>query len=91
VQVLRSPHAHARILSIDTSAAEAMEGVEAVVTAADVPGVDGFGVFVHDQPVMARGNVRYVGEAVAEVAAEAINPVRPWKTNGILIRCSKGF
>jgi CO/xanthine dehydrogenase Mo-binding subunit/aerobic-type carbon monoxide dehydrogenase small subunit (CoxS/CutS family) len=70
VQVLRSPHAHARILSIDTSAAEAMEGVEAVITSADVPGEDGFGVFVNDQPIMARGKVRYVGEAVAAVAAE---------------------
>ena len=70
VQILRSPHAHARILSIDTSVAEAMEGVEAVITSADVPGEDGFGVFVNDQPVMARGKVRYVGEAVAAVAAE---------------------
>jgi aerobic-type carbon monoxide dehydrogenase small subunit (CoxS/CutS family) len=70
VQVLRSPHAHARILSIDTSPAEAMTGVEAVITSADVPGEDGFGVFVNDQPVMARGKVRYVGEAVAAVAAE---------------------
>ena len=70
VQVLRSPHAHARIVSIDTSAAEAMEGVEGVITAADVPGEDGFGVFVNDQPIMARGKVRYVGEAVAAVAAE---------------------
>ena len=70
VQVLRSPHAHARIVSIDTSAAEAMEGVEGVITSADVPGEDGFGVFVNDQPIMARGKVRYVGEAVAAVAAE---------------------
>ncbi len=70
VQVLRSPHAHARIVSIDVSAAEAMDGIEGVVTSADVPGQDGFGVFVHDQPVMARGKVRYVGEAVAAVAAE---------------------
>ena len=70
VQVLRSPHAHARIVSIDTSAAEAMDGVEAVITSADVPGKDGFGVVVNDQPVMARGKVRYVGEAVAAVAAE---------------------
>src|SRR5262249_11999823 len=60
-----SPHAHARILSIDASAAEAMDGVEAVITSADVPGEDGFGVFVNDQPVMARGKVRYIGEAVA--------------------------
>ncbi len=73
VQVLRSPHAHARIVSIDMSAAEAMDGVEGVITCADVPGVDGFGVFVNDQPIMARGKVRYVGEAVAAVAAE--NPL----------------
>jgi CO/xanthine dehydrogenase Mo-binding subunit len=47
-----------------------MEGVEGVITSADVPGEDGFGVFVNDQPVMARGKVRYVGEAVVAVAAE---------------------
>jgi CO/xanthine dehydrogenase Mo-binding subunit/aerobic-type carbon monoxide dehydrogenase small subunit (CoxS/CutS family) len=70
VQVLRSPHPHARIVSIDTSAAQAMAGVGGVITCADVPGVDGFGVFVNDQPIMARDKVRYVGEAVAAVAAE---------------------
>src|SRR5712671_1051583 len=70
VAVLRSPHAHARIVSIDTSAAESFPGVEGIVTSADVPGVDGFGVFVQDQPIMARGKVRYVGEAVAAVAAD---------------------
>jgi nicotinate dehydrogenase large molybdopterin subunit len=70
VAVLRSPHAHAKIVSIDTGAAAGMEGVEGVITSADVPGVDGFGVFVHDQPVMAKDKVRYVGEAVAAVAAE---------------------
>jgi CO/xanthine dehydrogenase Mo-binding subunit/aerobic-type carbon monoxide dehydrogenase small subunit (CoxS/CutS family) len=70
VHVLRSPHAHAKIVSIDTSAAVAMDGVEGVITCDDVPGEDGFGVFVHDQPVMARGKVRYVGEAIAAVAAE---------------------
>jgi CO/xanthine dehydrogenase Mo-binding subunit/aerobic-type carbon monoxide dehydrogenase small subunit (CoxS/CutS family) len=72
VQVLRSPHAHARIVSIDTSAAEAIDGVEGVITSADVPGQDGFGVFVHDQPIMARGKVRYVGEAIAAVAADDV-------------------
>jgi CO/xanthine dehydrogenase Mo-binding subunit/aerobic-type carbon monoxide dehydrogenase small subunit (CoxS/CutS family) len=76
VQVLRSPHPHARIVSIDTSAAEAMDGVEGVVTAADVPGEDGFGVFVNDQPIMAREKVRYVGEAVAAVAAEDLVTAR---------------
>jgi CO/xanthine dehydrogenase Mo-binding subunit/aerobic-type carbon monoxide dehydrogenase small subunit (CoxS/CutS family) len=70
MHVLRSPHAHARIVSIDTSEAEAMPGVEGVITCADVPGEDGFGVYVNDQPVMAREKVRFVGEGIAAVAAE---------------------
>jgi nicotinate dehydrogenase large molybdopterin subunit len=69
VQVLRSPHAHARIIRIDTSAASGIPGVEGVVTSADVPGKNSFGVFVHDQPILAAGRIRYVGEAVAAVAA----------------------
>lgn len=76
MQVLRSPHAHAKILRIDTSEAEAMEGVACVITSRDVPGQDGFGVFVHDQPIMARGKVRHVGEAVAAVAAEDLLTAR---------------
>ncbi len=76
MQVLRSPHAHAQIMSIDTSEAEAMDGVACVITADDVPGNDGFGVFVHDQPIMARGKVRHVGEAVAAVAAEDLLTAR---------------
>jgi CO/xanthine dehydrogenase Mo-binding subunit/aerobic-type carbon monoxide dehydrogenase small subunit (CoxS/CutS family) len=76
VQVLRSPHAHARIVSLDASEAEGLEGVEGVITCADVPGKDGFGVFVSDQPTMARGRVRYVGEAIAAVAAEDLLTAR---------------
>jgi CO/xanthine dehydrogenase Mo-binding subunit len=76
MQVLRSPHAHARIVSIDISEAEALPGVACVITCDDVPGKDNFGVFVHDQPVMARGVVRYVGEAVAAVAAEDVATAR---------------
>lgn len=70
MQVLRSPHPHARIVRIDVSAARAMAGVECVITSDDVPGVDNFGVAIEDQPIMARGVVRYVGEAVVAVAAE---------------------
>ncbi|MES9885862.1 MAG: 2Fe-2S iron-sulfur cluster-binding protein, partial [Candidatus Sedimenticola sp. 6PFRAG1] len=76
MQVLRSTRAHARIVTIDTSAAEALPGVEGVITSADVPGTDGFGVFVHDQPVMARDKVRYVGEAIAAVAAEDLDTAK---------------
>ena len=76
LQVLRSPHPHARILKIDASAAKAIPGVECVITSEDVPGVDNFGVFIEDQPIMARGLVRYVGEAVCAVAAETVEIAR---------------
>ncbi|MDH5451819.1 MAG: xanthine dehydrogenase family protein molybdopterin-binding subunit [Paracoccaceae bacterium] len=68
-RILRSPHAHARIKSIDTSAAEALAGVRAVLTSADlsVP-EDEFIRDVQDN-CMARGKVLYDGHAVAAVAA----------------------
>ena len=67
---LRSPHPHARIVSIDTSAATQAPGVSAVLTHADVPGKKTFGLDVQDQPVLAMDLVRYAGEPVAIVAAE---------------------
>src|SRR6202171_3998001 len=67
---LRSPHPHARIVSIDTSAAVEAPGVRAVLTHADVLGKKTFGLDVQDQPVLAKELVRYAGEAVAIVAAE---------------------
>ncbi|HVS05998.1 MAG TPA: molybdopterin cofactor-binding domain-containing protein [Candidatus Dormibacteraeota bacterium] len=67
---LRSPHPHARIVSIDTSAALETPGVSAVLTHADVPGKKTFGLDVQDQPVLAVDVVRYAGEAVAILAAE---------------------
>ena len=76
LQVLRSPHPHARIVSIDASAARAIPGVECILTCDDVPGIDNFGVVIEDQPIMARGVVRYVGEAVVAVAAETVDIAR---------------
>ncbi len=67
---LRSPHPHARIVSIDVSKAWKIDGVEAVITAADVPGKATYGLIAHDQPVFASDVVRYVGEPVAAVAAD---------------------
>lgn len=67
---LRSPHPHARIRSIDVSAALAINGVAAVITADDVPGKLTYGLIASDQPVFARDVVRYVGEPVAAVAAD---------------------
>jgi xanthine dehydrogenase D subunit len=67
---LRSPHPHARIVAIDLAAAWRLSGVEAVLTAADVPGKLTYGLIDADQPVLADGVVRYVGEPVAIVAAD---------------------
>ncbi len=72
----RSPHAHARIRAIDTSAAEALEGVRCVLTHADVPGRPTFGLVLADQPVLASGRVRFHGEAVAIVAADDLATAR---------------
>jgi CO/xanthine dehydrogenase Mo-binding subunit len=67
---LRSPHAHARINSIDVSEALRVEGVHAVLTHEDVPGEKRYGLEFQDQPVLAADRVRYFGEPVALVAAE---------------------
>lgn len=68
-KVLRTPHPHARIVNIDTSRARALAGVEAVLTAADVPGKHTFGTIIPDQQVLAKEIVRYTGDGVAMVAA----------------------
>jgi CO/xanthine dehydrogenase Mo-binding subunit len=67
-KILRSPHAHARILSIDTSKAEALPGVVAVATEADTPGKR-FGFVVADETIFAEDEVRFKSQAVAAVAA----------------------
>ncbi|MGH9213999.1 MAG: xanthine dehydrogenase subunit D [Acidimicrobiales bacterium] len=67
---LRSPHPHARIRSLDVAPALTMPGVVCVLTAEDVPGSPTYGLISADQPVLASGVVRYVGEAVAIVAAD---------------------
>jgi xanthine dehydrogenase molybdenum-binding subunit len=69
-RTLRSPHPHAKILRIDTSKAKALPGVLAVLTHEDVPGVNIHGLVYKDWPVLCDTVVRYVGDAVAIVAAE---------------------
>lgn len=69
--ILRSPHPHAEILHIDASEARALPGVAAVVTAQDVPGLNRYGRALKDQPVLADGRVRQIGDAVAAVAANS--------------------
>jgi xanthine dehydrogenase D subunit len=68
--ILRSPHPRANIWSIDTSAAEDMPGVYAVLTYKDVPGRKVYGMEIPDQPVLAWERIRYQGEPIAIVAAD---------------------
>ena len=86
--ILRSPHAHAAVRSIDTSAARAGEGVVAVFTSEDMAEVGGIpcGWQVHSKdgsamaepkhPVLAEGKVRHVGDPVAVVLAESRTQAR---------------
>ena len=79
--ILRSPHAHANISSIDTSGAEGQPGVIAVYTGADTDGVlaglpcawliPDSDLKTPDHPAIAKDRVRYVGDAVAVVVAES--------------------
>ncbi|MEN3283021.1 MAG: hypothetical protein V7607_4161 [Solirubrobacteraceae bacterium] len=67
---LRSPHPRADVWAIDTSAALAIPGVQAVLTHHDVPGRKTYGMEVADQPVLAINHVRFQGEPIAIVAAD---------------------
>jgi len=68
VAVLRSPHAHARLRGIDTSAARRLRGVRAVVTGVEVP-QHAWGPLVKEEHILAVDRVRFAGEEVAAVAA----------------------
>lgn len=72
--VKRSPHARARIKRIDTSKAAVMPGVRAVVTGAELD--YRLGLYVVDKYILAKGEVRHYGEAVAAVAAETYAQAR---------------
>ncbi len=64
---VQSPHAHARLLAIDTAPALAMPGIHAVLTAKDIPGENNTGPIVHDEPLLPADVVSHVGQAVAWV------------------------
>ena len=82
-KVLRANVPHAYIRSIDVSDAYKVSGVKAVITYRDVPGINAFGYYKPNQPVLCKDRVRYVGDAVAAVAAttpeaaqEAVNAIK---------------
>jgi xanthine dehydrogenase molybdenum-binding subunit len=69
-RALRSQHPHALLKKVEVSKARALPGVVAVLTAADIPGRKDCGVHEVDWPVLCYDKVRYVGDAIALVAAE---------------------
>ncbi|MEY8875017.1 MAG: xanthine dehydrogenase molybdopterin binding subunit [Leptothrix sp. (in: b-proteobacteria)] len=64
-----SPLAHGRLIGIDLAALRAQPGVVAVYTGADFPGVNDCGPLLHDEPILADGTLRYVGQPVFAVIA----------------------
>ena len=71
-KVARSKYPHALIKRISTEKAKTIPGVVAVLTHKDVPALNAFGILIPDQPVLCFDKVRYLGDAVAVVAAESL-------------------
>ncbi|GAA0583392.1 xanthine dehydrogenase molybdopterin binding subunit [Caenispirillum bisanense] len=67
---------HARLTGLDAAAALALPGVEAVITAADIPGRNDIGAIIPGEPLLADGVVEYVGHPVAAVAARDLETAR---------------
>jgi xanthine dehydrogenase large subunit len=71
VAVVASPVPHGRVVRLDTTPAAAISGVVAILTAADVPGENQIGGIVRDEPLLAEGEVHFVGQPIAAVLAES--------------------
>ena len=74
VQLKKSPHARARIIRVDTTKAAALPGVRAIVTGDELD--YRMGLYVVDKHILAKGEVRHYGEAVAAVAADTLEQAR---------------
>ena len=71
-----SPVAHGRLVAIDVDAVRAMPGVVDVLTAADIPGPNDCGSIIHDEPILAEGELRYLGQPVFAVVAHTRDAAR---------------
>src|SRR5271166_1127685 len=79
-----SPHAHARIVSMDLTAVAASPGVAAVMTAKDVPGVNDVGPVFPGDPIFADGVVEYHGQSIFAVAATSMALAREAAAEAII-------
>ena len=71
-----SPIAHGKVLNLDVSEAEKMEGVRAVYTFNDIPGTRIIGAVVADEPLLAHDEVKYQGQPLALVVADSVENAR---------------
>jgi len=71
-KVARSKYPHANIRRVNIEKAKEVPGVVTALTHKDVPGLNGFGILLPDQPVLCFDKVRYLGDAIAVVAAESL-------------------
>ena len=70
-RVVYSPHAHAKIISVDINKAKELKGVHAVLSYKDIPGDNQMGPVVHDEVCLAIDSVHCVGQAILLIAAES--------------------
>jgi len=75
-QVVTSRVAHAKLQRVDASAALAVKGVVAVLTAKDVPGTNDVGPVIHDEELFAHDTVRFLGQSIAVVIGESYEACR---------------
>ncbi|MCK9624996.1 MAG: xanthine dehydrogenase molybdopterin binding subunit [Bacteroidales bacterium] len=68
--IVHTPYAHADILSIDVSKALKVDGVAAIISAKDIPGINDMGAVLHDEPILADNLCSYFGQAVVLIAAK---------------------
>ena len=68
--VLASPIPHGRVVRLDTTPAAGLEGVACVLTAADIPGENQIGGIIQDEPLLAEGEVHFVGQPIVVVIAD---------------------
>ena len=70
------PHAHAKLLGVDVTAARAMPGVVDIITATEIPGQNDIGAIRHDEPLLATDEILFHGQMVAMVIGESLQACR---------------
>lgn len=71
-----SPFAHGRLVSIDLEGLKALPGVVAILSAADIPGVNDCGAIIHDDPILAEDEVHYLGQPMFAVLSHSRETAR---------------